>query len=220
MPFGQELESETRSAILGGVTTIGTYFNQPGSYLPVIDRLRREVSQLSRVDMIPHFSLREQQQIDELPLYSRQGMNSFKVYMCGVPGPVPPPGGRLHHPADAAHEAAASHGPPHPQHPLRKHLHLRLCHGGYAVPAAGHSGRLEPHPPQPGRRARPSAGAAYFAREMGVRTYVVHSSTREALEALAADKHPNLYVETTSPYLCLDTDSPIRGLRQDAAAHP
>ena len=51
--------------------------------------------------------------------------------------------------------------------------------------------------------------AAYFAREMGVRTYVVHSSTREAMEALAADKHPNLYVETTSPYLCLDTDSPI-----------
>ena len=46
-------------------------------------------------------------------------------------------------------------------------------------------------------------------REMGVRTYVVHSSTREAMEALAADKHPNLYVETTSPYLCLDTDSPI-----------
>ena len=79
VPFGQELESETRSAILGGVTTIGTYFNQPGSYLPVIDRLRREVSQLSRVDMIPHFSLREQQQIDELPLYSRQGMNSFKA---------------------------------------------------------------------------------------------------------------------------------------------
>lgn len=89
VPFGQELESETRSAILGGVTTIGTYFNQPGSYLPVIDRLRREVSQLSRVDMIPHFSLREQQQIDELPLYSRQGMNSFKVYMCGVPGLYP-----------------------------------------------------------------------------------------------------------------------------------
>ena len=29
------------------------------------------------------------------------------------------------------------------------------------------------------------------------------------MEALAADKHPNLYVETTSPYLCLDTDSPI-----------
>ena len=44
---------------------------------------------------------------------------------------------------------------------------------------------------------------------MGVRTYVVHSSTREAMEALAADRHPNLYVETTSPYLCLDTDSPI-----------
>lgn len=39
--------------------------------------------------MIPHFSLREQQQIDELPLYSQGGMNSYKVYMCGVPGLYP-----------------------------------------------------------------------------------------------------------------------------------
>ena len=29
--------------------------------------------------------------------------------------------------------------------------------------------------------------AAYFAREMGVRTYVVHSSTREAVEALGVE---------------------------------
>ena len=37
----------------------------------------------------------------------------------------------------------------------------------------------------------------------------LNAGYRQSMEALAADKHPNLYVETTSPYLCLDTDSPI-----------
>jgi dihydropyrimidinase len=50
---------------------------------------------------------------------------------------------------------------------------------------------------------------AYFSGEIGVRAYVVHSSTRQAMEALAKLKHPGLYVETTSPYLALDTGSDI-----------
>ena len=208
VPFGQELESETRSAILGGVTTIGTYFNQPGSYLPVIDRLRREVSQLSRVDMIPHFSLREQQQIDELPLYSRQGMNSFKVYMCGVPGLYP-------HQEDGfiIRLMQRMKQLPPTAHPILS-IH---CENTSICDYATEDMQSQPLDTLADwNRTHPNLAegeavrrAAYFAREMGVRTYVVHSSTREALEALAADKHPNLYVETTSPYLCLDTDSPI-----------
>lgn len=208
VPFGQELESETRSAILGGVTTIGTYFNQPGSYLPVIDRLRREVSQLSRVDMIPHFSLREQQQIDELPLYSRQGMNSFKVYMCGVPGLYP-------HQEDGfiIRLMQRMKQLPPTAHPILS-IH---CENTSICDYATEDMQSQPLDTLADwNRTHPNLAegeavrrAAYFAREMGVRTYVVHSSTREAMEALAADKHPNLYVETTSPYLCLDTDSPI-----------
>lgn len=208
VPFGQELESETRSAILGGVTTIGTYFNQPGSYLPVIDHLRREVSQLSRVDMIPHFSLREQQQIDELPLYSRQGMNSFKVYMCGVPG-------LYRHQEDGfiIRLMQRMKQLPPTAHPILS-IH---CENTSICDYATEDMQSQPLDTLADwNRTHPNLAegeavrrAAYFAREMGVRTYVVHSSTREAMEALAADKHPNLYVETTSPYLCLDTDSPI-----------
>ena len=55
-PLEEELVSETRSAILGGVTTIGTFFNQKGSYLPLTDFLREKVPALSRVDMFPHFT--------------------------------------------------------------------------------------------------------------------------------------------------------------------
>ena len=69
-PLEKELESESRSAILGGVTTIGTFFNHVGSYLPTIDMLEKKVPELSRVDMIPHFTLREDAQIRELNAYS------------------------------------------------------------------------------------------------------------------------------------------------------
>jgi dihydropyrimidinase len=51
--------------------------------------------------------------------------------------------------------------------------------------------------------------AAYFSQKTGARTYIVHSSTKEAMEALGRIKHGRLSVETTSPYLCLDTDSDI-----------
>ena len=38
---------------------------------------------------------------------------------------------------------------------------------------------------------------------------MVHSSTKEAMERLSLLKHDKLYVETTSPYLALDTGSGI-----------
>ena len=43
----------------------------------------------------------------------------------------------------------------------------------------------------------------------GIDIAALMEGAAQAMEALAADKHPNLYVETTYPYLCLDTDSPI-----------
>ena len=82
-PLETELETETRSALLGGVTTIGTFFNHEGSYLPTISMLERTVPQYARIDIIPHFTLRDDRQLQELPLYAARGMNSFKVYMCG-----------------------------------------------------------------------------------------------------------------------------------------
>ena len=88
-PLETELETETRSALLGGVTTIGTFFNHTGSYLPTIAKLSREIPQYSRINIIPHFTLRDDEQLRELPLYSARGMNSFKVYMCGVKGIYP-----------------------------------------------------------------------------------------------------------------------------------
>ena len=208
VPFEQELETESRSAILGGVTTIGTYFNRTGSYLPYIEHLSQVIPQVSRVDVIPHFSLREQQQIDELPLYSRQGMNSFKVYMCGVPGLYP-------HQEDGfiIRLMQRMKQLPPTAHPILS-IH---CENTSICDYATEDMQSQPLDTLADwNRTHPNLAegeavrrAAYFARELRARTYVVHSSTKEAMEALRRLKHPSLYVETTSPYLCLDTKSDI-----------
>lgn len=208
VPFEQELETESRSAILGGVTTIGTYFNRTGSYLPYIEHLSQAIPQVSRVDVIPHFSLREQQQIDELPLYSQSGMNSYKVYMCGVPGLYP-------HQEDGfilRVMEKMKQLPPTVDPILSIHCeNTSVC--DYATEDMKDL-RLETL--DDWNRTHPNIAegeavirAAYFSQKLRARTYVVHSSTKEAMEALRRLKHPNLYVETTSPYLCLDTKSDI-----------
>lgn len=208
VPFEQELETESRSAILGGVTTIGTYFNRTGSYLPYIEHLSQVIPQVSRVDVIPHFSLREQQQIDELPLYSQGGMNSYKVYMCGVPGLYP-------HQEDGfiLRVMEKMKQLPPTVNPI---LSIHCENTSVCDYAAEDMKDLRLETLDDWNRTHPNIAegeavirAAYFSQKLRARTYVVHSSTKEAMEALRRLKHPSLYVETTSPYLCLDTKSDI-----------
>lgn len=208
VPFEQELESETRSAVLGGVTTIGTYFNQTGSYLPLMDRLGNQVNALSRVDMIPHFAIRDDTQISELPAYSQRGMNSFKVYMCGVPGIYPSQeDGFILRVMERMKDL-----PPTANPILSVHCeNASIC--DFATEDMK-SLRLETLTDW--NRSHPNLAegeavirATYFSQKTGVRTYIVHSSTKEAMEALHRGKHAKLFVETTSPYLCLDTGSDI-----------
>ena len=208
VPFEQEVETESRSAILGGVTTVGTYFNHEGSYLSTIEQIKKTVQSRSRMDLIPHFSLRDQGQLDELPLYSRRGMNSFKVYMCGVPGLYP-------HQEDGFILRAMERMrnlPPRANPILSIHCeNTSICDFATEDMSTQRLETLEDW-----NRTHPNLAegeavmrAAYFSKKMGVRTYVVHSSTKEAMEALRRLKHPKLYVETTSPYLSLDTQSDI-----------
>lgn len=208
VPFEQELETESRSALLGGVTTIGTYFNQEGSYLPLMDRVERSVAALSRVDMIPHFTLRDETQLREMPLYSQRGMNSFKVYMCGVPGLYP-------HQEDGFIVQAMRRMRelrPWADPILSVHCeNVSICDTATAermhMPLDTLAQWNETHPNLAEGEA--VMRTAYLSRQMDVRAYIVHSSTKEAMEVLRKEKHPRLLVETTSPYLALDTTSDI-----------
>lgn len=205
-PLETELETETRSALLGGVTTIGTFFNHEGSYLPTISMLERTVPQYARIDIIPHFTLRDDRQLAELPLYAEQGMNSFKVYMCGVKGLYP-------HQDDGFILDAMERLRQLPSDPV-------LCiHAENTFIVDRAAQKLEDQPMtdlEQWRRTHPNIAegeavlrSAYLGKKTGVRTYVVHQSCKESMEVLEKAKHARLFVETTSPYLTRDTSSKV-----------
>lgn len=168
-PLETELETETRSAVLGGVTTIGTFFNRPDSYLPLIRLLEEKVPDLSHVDIFPHLTLREEAQLTGLPHYCAKGITSFKVYMCGIPGLFP-------HQED-----------------------------GFIVRCMRKLSELPADPILSESEA--VVRTSHLSKELGFRTYLVHTSCLESMEALQSVKHEKLFVETTSPYLSLDTES-------------
>lgn len=203
-PFDQELVTESKSAVLGGVTTIGTFFNQLGSYLPTIDMLEKKVPAGSRVDMFPHFTLREETQLQELPHYSARGMNSFKVYMCGIPGLFP-------HQEDGFIVRAMQQLKRLDADPI---LCIHAENTSIVDYATEDMKDLSVDTLDEWAQSHPNLAegeavirSAYLSKKLSLRTYIVHTSCKESMEALRRIKHSNLFVETTSPYLSLDTSS-------------
>jgi len=90
LSFEQEAQSETRAAILGGVTTIGIMVRSlEDSYFLHLPAFRRAMDEISYVDSVFHLQIFTEQQIAEMPDYARQyGVRSFKFYMSGIPGIV------------------------------------------------------------------------------------------------------------------------------------
>lgn len=208
-PLEQELVTETRSAILGGITTIGTFFNQLGSYLPTLDLLEQKVPACSRVDMFPHLTLREEAQLRELPLYSARGMNSFKVYMCGIPGLFPKQeDGFILRAMELLKRLDAD--------PL---LCIHAENESIVDYATADMDIPSIDTLEQWARSHPDLAegeavlrSACFAGRMDLRTYLVHISCRDSIAALRKIKHKRLFVETTSPYLSLDTSDPDVGV--------
>jgi dihydropyrimidinase len=90
LSFEHEAQSETRAAILGGVTTIGIMVRSlEDSYFLHLPAFRRAMDEMSYVDSVFHLQIFTEQQIAEMPGYARQyGVRSFKFYMSGIPGIV------------------------------------------------------------------------------------------------------------------------------------
>lgn len=207
-PLKDELVSETRSALLGGVTTIGTYFNIEGSYLPFIESLVPEVNSLSRIDIIPHLAIRSLEQLEELPIYSKMGFNSYKVYMCGVPGVYPnQDDGFIVEVMQAMNELPPWANPLLSIHCENQDICDRFTQKWENKELTSLHDWNETHPNL--AEAEAVERAAFLSKELNARTYIVHTSTKEAVSVLKTLKHDKLFVETTSPYLCLDIESDI-----------
>ena len=79
LSFEQEAQSETRAAILGGVTTIGIMVRSlEDSYFLHLPAFRWAMDETSYVDSVFHLQIFTEQQIAEMPDYARQyGVRSF-----------------------------------------------------------------------------------------------------------------------------------------------
>jgi dihydroorotase-like cyclic amidohydrolase len=228
LPFEEEAVTETRAALLGGVTTLCVYLRRRDSYLSHLTAFRRAVEGKSYVDVAFHLQIfTEEQRLQIRQCAAEYGVRSFKLYMYGVPDLVQPvDDGFL---LDAFRTIAAL-GPDavacvHAENAaLVERARLRLA----AEQAEGTVADWErAHPADAEALAIQTAG--YLARIAGANLYIVHLSSAEGLQMARCLKAAGgrVTVETTSPYLGLSSDDangfllkmvpPIRSPRHRAA---
>ncbi|AGL00647.1 dihydroorotase [Desulfoscipio gibsoniae] len=197
-----EMETETRSGLLGGVTTVGCYMGGPDPYYPSFSNTIAMTEGKVSTDIFFHLGIMTPEQKEEIPrLIEELGITSFKLYMAGIPGLIPDvEDGFLYQ----TFETAAKIGDGiiicvHAENPsinatYRAELQKVLTDGSLADWSDTQPNFSEE---EAVRRA------SYFAGLAGNRLYFVHISAAESIRTLAAIKsaNPKIFVETTSPYL-------------------
>src|SRR5262249_51001667 len=211
LSFEEEAQSETRAAILGGVTSIGIMVRSlEDSYFLHLPAFRRAMDERSYVDSIFHLQIFTDQQIAEMPDYARQyGVRSFKFYMSGIPGIVNSVTddvlftGFKQVASIGADVVACVHCETGALiDRARKELFARKPEGTLADWEEAHPAVAE---------ALAIRTAAYLAKLAGVPLYVVHIPSGEGSEAVRAARGEGgrITAETITPFLGISSDDPI-----------
>ena len=87
-PIEEDAESETRSSLVGGVTSVISYFrtgshylNRSGSYREILPEVIERTSGHAYTDFSYHIGIMEDSQLDEIDWLVEQGIGSFKFFM-------------------------------------------------------------------------------------------------------------------------------------------
>jgi len=210
LSYESEAETETRAAILGGVTTIGIFLRSlEDSYFDHLPAFRKAMDERSYVDSVFHPQIFTEQQIEEIPGYADQfGIRSFKFYMSGMPGIVKSVTDDV---LLAGFRKVAALGPDavacvHCEtgaliDRARQELAARKPTGTLADWEDAHPAVAE---------ALAIQTAVYLAGIAGAHLYVVHLSSRQGLEVVRAARRAGarFTVETTTPYLGINSLDP------------
>ena len=206
----EDAATETAAAAVGGVTTFIPYLMATEPFETLFDEVKEVTEAGARIDFGYHFIISTEAQLAGVPRYAREfGAPSFKIFMNNRGGE----GTRLGLPdIDDGFllrlcEAAAANGGmvcPHPENieaawVLRNRL-MKEDPDGRGGLRAWNATR----PPFVEADAVQRAGL--FARETGARLYIVHTSSRAALEAglRARDAGTDIKIETCPHYLTHD----------------
>ena len=203
----EDAATETAAAAIGGITTFIPYLMATDPFETLFDDARQITEAGACIDFGYHFIISTEAQLAGVPRYAREfGAPSFKIFMNNRGGE----GARLGLPdIDDGFllrlcEAAAENGGmvcPHPENieaawVLRNRV-MKEDPDGRGGLRAWNATR------PPFVEADAVARAGLFARETGARLYIVHTSSREALEAglRARDAGTDIIIETCPHYL-------------------
>jgi len=208
LSFAEEAETESRAALLGGVTTVGIFLRSlEDSYFDHLPAFRRAMDERSYVDSIFHPQIFTEAQIAEMPGYARDyGIRSFKFYMSGIPGIVNSVTddvllqGFRQVATLGADVVACVHCE---TGALVEHARRELAR---TKPAGTLADWEDAHPAD--AEALAIRTAAYLAKVAGVHLYVVHVSSRQGLDAVRLMRRDGarLTAETLTPFLGLSSD--------------
>jgi dihydropyrimidinase len=207
-PFDTEIVTETRSALLNGVTTIGLYLGGEESYLPQLDDIIRKIESSSLTDIFIHLVILTREQLEEIPTYySEYGITSYKTYMCGIPGLIPSVEDDFL--MDLMEKVAS----------LGEDAVLNIHAENHRIVnrATSRLKKAEPNPDslKTWEQSHPGFGeaeaiqrAVYLSKESGAKIYFVHLSSKESIKIAEVLKrqYSNIYFETTSPYLTMNIE--------------
>ncbi len=208
----EDAAGETAAAAKGGITCFIPYVMASEPFEDVFDGIRTVTEQGARIDFGYHFCISTEAQLAQVRRYAAEyGVPSFKIFMNNRGGE----GKRLGLPdiddgflLRLCEEAAAANGMvcPHPETielawVLRDRV-MRADPDGKSRLAGWN--RTRP----PFVEADAVQRAALVANAAGVPLYVVHTSSREALEAALRQRHGGMqiYIETCPHYLTHDVD--------------
>ncbi len=200
-----ELESETRSALIGGVTSIGCYFGGRESHFRTFPQIAEEIDRHSHVDIIPHLVIATEEQRREIVDYIEHlGVTSFKLYMNGIPGLIPDVDDGFI--LDVFEEIRKSNK----RCLVCSHAENRdIVRRAYEAVKAEKGDKAtvqdwtDTHPDIAEEEA--VMRLSFLAEKSKIPVYFVHISSGSAIERLRKIKQSNKYVniETTSPYLSI-----------------
>jgi dihydropyrimidinase len=207
-PFDTEIVTETRSALLNGVTTIGLYLGGQESYLNTLDEMIKKIETRGYTDVFIHLVILTRAQLEEIPLYySRYGITSYKTYMCGIPGLIPAVEDDF---LMDLMEQVASLGD-------KAVLNIHAENHRVVNRATERLKKTDPAPvslkkweeSHPGfAEAEAIQRASYLSKETGAKIYFVHMSSGESIRMAEELKrrYRHIFFETTSPYLTLSME--------------
>jgi dihydropyrimidinase len=204
-----DAERETASAVAGGVTTMLVYLMSSDSYLGELESAKTAMDKNSHSDYGFHFVLGTPEHLDEFRKYVEEGVSSFKFFMNfrGDEGKyLGMPGNDDSFMYDILRKSA-EHGAminPHPEN-IELVRMLRDAPKDDSLNALQAWNAARP----PFVEADAAQRVAYLASVTGASVYAVHTSSREAVEALVRQRaaYPNIFIETCTQYLTLDTDA-------------